>query len=238
MKIYTLPMLLLFFLLLGCNNNKKTEQENLSTQIKPQCKLTESEPCTSSSCIKVHAVCSGGSIPIEEAYITLDTQHKSVPYSGNNLDAFISFGNLQPRSTYKSELIVIIDGETIQESLMVSTKDIEIVCKNSLDLHIRSLDLPLDGTILNLNSLCSSSETISYKIKLVNFTEAPALSPDGQSITQNFNLSDELTIDGQKLKLSSMPYGGGNGIIVIQAKTLGVVRNITINIKLESLQLA
>ena len=238
MKIYILALLLLFFILLGCNDSNKTKDEDLSSQTKLQCQLTESEPCASSSCIKVHAVCSGGTMPIDEAYITLDTQYKPVAFTGSNLDAFISFGNLQPSSTYKSELTVVVDGETIQESLMVSTRDIEIICKNSLDLHIRSLTLPSDGTILDLNSVCSSSGVISYKIKSITFTESPALSPNGQSITENFNLSDELTIDDKKLKLSSMPYGGGNGIIVIQAKTLGVVRNITINIKLESLQLA
>jgi hypothetical protein len=224
-------------LLAGCNNSNKTADEMSSSQVKPQCQLTESEPCISSACIKVHAVCSGGTVPIVEAYITLDTQHKSVAFEGNNLDTFITFGNLQPRSTYKSELTVIVDGETIQESLMVSTRDIEIVCKNSLDLHIRSLNLPSDGTILDLNSLCSSSGMISYKIKSVSFTEGAALSSNGQLTTQNFNLLAELNIERGKLKLSSIPYGGGSGIVVIQAVALGVARNITINLSLESLQL-
>ena len=225
--------LLIVLLLAGCSNNSKTDDQTLTEQIKPKCQLIESEPCVSSSCIKLHAVCSGGNMLIEEAYITLDTQHKSVAFEGTSLDTFVSFENLQPNTTYQAELTVLVSGEMIKESKTVGTRDAELVCKNSLDLYIRSLTLPSDGTILDLNSLCILNGVIAYKIKSINFTEGSLLYPD----VSTYNLADELRIDGNKLKLSDMPLGGGDGVIVIQAVALGATTNIMINLGLESLYL-
>jgi len=228
--------LCIILLLAGCSNSNKTADETSSSQVKPQCQLTESEPCISSSCIKVHAVCSGGTVPIEEAYITLDTQHKPVAFEGDNIDTFISFGNLQPNSTYKAELTVIVDGDTIQESLMVSTRSAIpfLSCKTPhlvlFDPRTTSLS---NGIILDLNELCTANGSVQYKIKSIESVVGELYYTDG-NITKNYNLSDQLIIKGSKLKLLSVPSSGsGSGHAIVEAQLAGLKEEIKVGLLIQ-----
>ncbi|MEA1880089.1 MAG: hypothetical protein U9N11_05560, partial [Campylobacterota bacterium] len=227
----------------------------------PTCYIKEGTPKTDSS-IVVHAKCKNGNIPIDEAKVTLDNTVKSVDYKGVYFSDFIGFDNLQPSTTYKAVLEVVVGGKTIKESVKIKTQKEKVVAtptptpvpppvvdtppsnnppkwtKYFYELHIRSLNIPSDNTILNLNSLCSSNIAIHYKIESVTFTEGEHLVGDDEPVlAKNYDLSNELSIDKGKLKLNSMPLGGGNGTIIIRAKTSSGHSDTKINISLESLYL-
>jgi hypothetical protein len=274
MKKYTstLLALLLAGTFIGCgssNDTKVKEDANTSTpdvpkeettppvqeqtQKMPTCYIKEGTPKTDSS-IVVHAKCKNGNIPIDEAKVTLDNTVKSVDYKGVYFSDYIGFDNLQPSTTYKAVLEVVVGGKTIKESVKIKTQEekVEVTptptptpivdlpkwTKEFYELHIRSLNIPSDNTILNLNSICSSKSSIHYEIKSVTFTEGEHLVVNEDPVlAKNYNLSNELSIDNGKLKLNSMPLGGGNGTIIIRAKISSGYSETKINISLESLYL-
>jgi hypothetical protein len=92
----------------------------------PTCYIKEGTPKTDSS-IVVHAKCKNGNIPIDEAKVTLDSTVKSIDYKGVYFSDYIGFDNLQPSTTYKAVLEVVVGGKTIKESVKIKTRKEEVV---------------------------------------------------------------------------------------------------------------
>jgi len=229
--------LLIVLVFIGCSDDSKKEEQNISEEIiNPICKLMESSPCVSSSCIMLHATCIGGNVPIEEAFITMNNQYKPVEHSDYEIDDYVGFPNLQPNTAYIAELTVIIDGETIQESLMVNTRSASPIlsCKTS---HLvlfdpRTTNLS-NGIILDLNELCTANGNVQYKIKSIGSVVGELYYTDG-NIIKNYNLSDQLIIEGSKLKLLSVPSSGsGSGHVIVEAQLAGLKEEIKVGLSIQ-----
>jgi len=260
----TLLVLLLSGTFVGCGNNNDTEikkDTNTSTaevpkeettspiqeQKMPTCYIKKGTPLTDSM-ITVHVRCKKGNIPIDEAKVTLDHTVKPVKYKGVYFSDYIGFRNLQPSTTYKAILEVIVGGKTIKKSVKIKTREEKVVVtqiptptpmvytspkwiKDSYELYLRSLNIPHDRTILDLNKLCSSKGDITYKIVSSHFQQ--------NTIPQDsdYNLENELTIDNGKLKLDDMPYNGGLVLVIIRATSNHKSSDASIKITLEPLYL-
>lgn len=198
-------------------------------QVMPQCYIAEGTPKTDSSVV-VHVKCRNGNIPIDEASVRVDGKTKSVDYVQVDINDYIGFQDLQPDTLYKVQLEVVVGGETITKSVKIRTNK-EVVkatptptptpdpiidtppqwTKDSYELYLRSLNIPSDNTILDLNELCSAQSSISYKITSSSFQQ------NNQPTDVDYNFRSELIISSGKLKLSKMPFNGGVGIVEIRA---------------------
>lgn len=150
MKKYvnTFLALLLASTFIGCNSSnstKTTEKTNATTpvvneeentppsqtetetqkQIMPQCYIVEGTPKTESSVV-VHVKCRNGNIHIDEATVTVDKKVKSVDYKGVGFNDYIGFKYLQPNTTYRAQLEVVVGGETITKSVKIRTREEKI----------------------------------------------------------------------------------------------------------------
>lgn len=94
-------------------------------QVLPECSVTESMPLTDSQ-ITVHVVCSGGNVTIDEATVTVDGQVKDLEFEGAGIDDYISFSDLQDNTAYTVVMEATVDGNTITESIEVTTGDIPL----------------------------------------------------------------------------------------------------------------
>jgi len=253
MKKYTstLLALLLAGTFIGCgssNDTKAKEDTNTSTpdvpkeettppvqeqtQKMPTCYIKEGTPKTDSS-IVVHAKCKDGNIPIDEAKVTLDNTVKSVDYKGVYFSDYIGFDNLQPSTTYKAILEVVVGGKTIKESVKIKTRKEEVVItptptptpvvdlpkwtKDFYDTNVIFTDDDFDVNqpkiILNLNKVCSVKSNSKIKFSVVNI-----------ELSSGGNAYDDIVIIKENLlqvqTLTSFLYGSmGYVIVTVRAKT-------------------
>ena len=271
MKKYTntLLSLLLAGTLLGCNSSndtKEKEETNTTTskvqdeektppiqtekQKMPTCYIKKGTP-VKDSMITVHVRCKNGNIPIDEATVTLDGTVKDVAYKGVYFSDYIGFRNLQPDTSYKATLEVLVGGKTIKKSVKIRTRKEKVLAtptptptpivdtppsnnppkwtKDSYQLLLRSVNIPSDKTILDLNKLCSSNRVISYEIVSSSFQQ------NTQPTDIDYNLRSELIIENGKLKLNNMPQNGGLGIVKIRATSNNKSSETSVEITFESL---
>ena len=184
---HTLLALLLAGTLIGCNSSNDTELKDETNatapavspvptpptqtekQKMPTCYIKKGTPLTDSM-ITVHVRCKNGNIPIDEATVTLDGTVKDVAYKGVYFSDYIGFRNLQPDTSYKATLEVLVGGKTIKKSVKIKTREEKVLAtptptptpivdtspkwtKSSYDIFLRSIDLPSDGTIVDFNKI-------------------------------------------------------------------------------------
>ena len=253
MKKYTstLLALLLAGTFIGCgssNDTKVKEDTNTSTpdvpkeeitppvqeqtQKMPTCYIKEGTPKTDSSLV-VHAKCKDGNIPIDEAKVTLDNTVKSVDYKGVYFSDFIGFNNLQPSTTYKAILEVVVGGKTIKESVKIKTQEekVEVTptptptptpivdtppsnnppkwTKDFYDTHVLITDDEKNNFIMNLRSeaLVEPMQELIFVIKKINL----------ESYEDNPNITYKglIKIENGILKFSGYSMGTGSRESVI-----------------------
>lgn len=261
MKKYTntLLALLLAGTFIGCGSNNDTkikEDANTSTpdvpkeettppaqeqtQKMPTCYIKEGTPKTDSS-IVVHAKCKDGNIPIDEAKVTLDNTVKSVDYKGVYFSDYIGFDNLQPSTTYKAILEVVVGGKTIKESVKIKTREEEVVVtptvsapqwrKNLYDIYRDNQKLMLNKNriILDLNKETSSNkkDNINYSILKSNYTIT-----EYSSCLQDapFNEKSFIQVKSDTLYIHTIPPCIGEGTLQVEAKSAGGSSVMTVKI--------
>ena len=216
----------------------------------PTCYIKKGTPLTDSM-ITVHVRCKNGNIPIDEATVTLDGTVKDVAYKGVYFSDYIGFRNLQPDTSYKATLEVLVGGKTIKKSVKIKTREEKVLVtptptptpivdtppsnnppkwtKDSYELFLRSINIPSDNTILDLNKLCSAKGNIIYKVISSGFQQ------NTQQTDVDYNFRRELMIDSGKLKLNKMPFNGGIGIVEIRATSKNKSSDTSVKITFEPL---
>ena len=235
MKKYTSTLLLLLLsgTFIGCSStDTKVKEQN---QTMPTCTIEKGTPLTDSM-ITVHVNCKNGNIPIDEATVTVDNTVKNVDYNGTKADDYIGFKNLQPNTSYKAVLDVVVGGETITESVKIRTKDTKHTApvwrKKVYDVYKGIEDIDNNKIDLNLKQEVSSKEgdKITYKVISNSYKIV-----DDSTCLQDlpFLESESIQIDANSLIVKYSPPCVGIITSVVQAKSVGGVSNATIKINFE-----
>ena len=221
MKRYmnVLLSLVLSVALTGCNSDKKQEAktEESSTTVEqnltlPTCSIEQGVP-TTESMFTVHVRCKDGNIPIDEATVTVDGTVKPVEYSGTTINDYIGFRHLQPDTSYKATLEVVVGGERIEKSTTVRTCKCNTAPVWTKKLYEIVLNSP-NGTVLNLGSVSSDKEgdPISYQIVDRKVVYDPNI--DCMDSTINFDPSTDIYIENKILKVRDMDTCGTDYVLV------------------------
>jgi len=261
MKKYTstLMALLLTATFIGCGSNNDVEVKNdtnTSTdevlteettpppqeqnQKMPTCYIKKDIPLTENM-ITVHVGCKNGDIPIDEAKVTLDHTVKPVKYKGVSFSDYIGFRNLQPSTTYKAVLEVLVGGKTIRKSVKIKTREEKKEPTLTPIIHttpqwkkkvyevykgIEDTDNKID---LKLNQEVSSEQgdKITYKVLSNSYKIL-----DERTCLQDhpFVESESIRIDGNNLIVKYSPPCIGIITSVVQAKSVGGVSTATVKV--------
>ena len=234
----------------GTKEESKTEDTNTTTQAvspeptpvaqtekqkMPTCYIKKGTPLTDSM-ITVHVRCKNGNIPIDEATVTLDGTVKDVAYKGVYFSDYIGFRNLQPDTSYKATLEVLVGGKTIKKSVKIRTREEKVLAtptptptpivdtppsnnspkwtKNFYDTNIiyKNKDVDTDKVILDLTKVCKSEKGSKIDFSILGVE----LNSGGKPYDDIVKIEDGiLKVD----VLTSFLYGSkGSVIITISAK--------------------
>jgi len=155
---------------------------------------------------------------------------KPVKYKGVSFSDYIGFRNLQPSTTYKAVLEVLVGGKTIRKSVKIKTREERVdvtpsppkCTKDFYDTKILITDNNYDDvSIINLNSVCKSPKD-NIKYQIINTTVSNSSKYTGDVVKIRNNI---LKVD----QLSSFIHGTRGRVFVrIRATTKGGFHDISV----------